>query len=264
MKIYIASFNRASNGAISKLKQKMIDNEYYTDNYREADYILACGDRKETFDFVLEQFRENKKIIHLWAGELSQGTHDEVYRHAITLMSKVQLCTNEEAKKVVKNLCKSIKKKYLVFTIGNIMLDNLEIDESLITEKPYDLILYNPPTELSPEEIQKELDYICSIKDKKAIWMEPNGDINSSMIYKYVTNSNLPRPKFLGLLKNCNRFITNSSCQYYEASFLLKPEQIIPIGKRNKERNSKYSNMSIPNASDNVIKILRFIDNAKI
>jgi UDP-N-acetylglucosamine 2-epimerase len=262
LKVFIASFNRASNGAISKLKQKMIDKRFYTEDYNEADYILAVGDRVETFDFVLQRYRENKKIIHLCAGETSKfELHDDMYRHSITLMSCIQLCTNNEAKDVVKNLCEAVGKKYSIITIGNIMLDNLEIDESYPIEKPYDLILYNPLTSLPREKVEEELSYICGIKKTNYIWIAPNGDPNSDLVNNYINTPNLPRRVFLGLLKNCNRFITNSSCQYYEAQFLINPKKIISIGERNKERNSKYANMGILNASDNIIKLLELIEN---
>jgi len=233
-------------------KEKM-----WTNNYKTADYILAVGDRKETFDFVLERFRENKKIIHLWAGEISQGTHDEIYRHTITLMSCIQLCTNQNAVYRVISLCDSVNKIPNVYIVGNIMLDNLEIDETNIPKEPYDLILYNPPTNLTKKEICDEILYIRKMLFRKYIWIEPNGDYGSELIQPNVTHSTLPRKIFLGFLKNCCRFITNSSCMYYEAPFLIDKKQIIPIGIRNQNRESKYSNMNIKNASDNVIKIFR-------
>jgi UDP-N-acetylglucosamine 2-epimerase len=262
MKVYLATFNRASDGALSKLKQKLIDNNFYTDDYKDADYVIACGDRKETFDFVLERFRENKKIIHLWAGEISQGTHDEVYRHSITLMSCIQLCTNDEAKRRVKQLCRAVSKKYLVITVGNIMLDNMEIDESMAPKEKYDLILYNPITtskEKTLEDIESIQNQFKGLKEARRlqIWLEPNGDVYSDLISPYVTQKTLPRALFLGLLKNCERFITNSSCQYYEAPYLISKDKIISIGERNSNRESKYSNMSISNASENIIKVLR-------
>ena len=60
VKIFVASFNRASDGAISKLIEKMKKENLWTNDYGKADYILAVGDRRETFDFVLERYRENK------------------------------------------------------------------------------------------------------------------------------------------------------------------------------------------------------------
>ena len=255
-KIFVASFNRASDGAISLLLKKMEEKNILTFNHKKADFILAVGDRKETFDFVLKMFQKNKRIIHLWAGEISQGTHDEVYRHAITLMSKIQLCTNHQAKERVVKLCKSIEKKPKTYVIGNIMLDNLRVSERKVPKESYDLILYNPPTSLSKKEILKELKYIKKLLTKKYVWIEPNGDPGSELIEPYVTNKNMSRPDFLGLMKNCNKFITNSSCMYYEAPFLLKEKQIIAIGKRNIDRESKNADMTIKDASDNVIKIM--------
>lgn len=257
MKIFVASFNRASDGAISKLVDKLKKEDMHTHDIKGANYVLAVGDRTETFDFILEQYRKNKKIIHLWAGEISQGTHDELYRHAMTLMSDIQLCTNDTAKNRVIALCKAVDKKPNAHVVGNVMMDNLEVDESLVPDEPYDLILYNPATKLTKRQIKEEIKYIDAIKRKNFVWIEPNGDIGSELLEKYITTKTLPRPQFLGLLKNCTSFITNSSCMYYEAPFFLKPHQIHSIGERNTFRESKHSNMRIPNASDNIIKIIK-------
>lgn len=262
-KIYLASFNRASDGAISKLKQKMIDNDLYTDDYKTADYILAVGDRKETLHFVIDRFAEKKKIIHLWAGEVSQGTHDEIWRSFITQMSMMQLCTNREAQF---NVIKGVLPFHMdCRVIGNIMLDNLEIAEKGAIDYKYILVLYNPPTttntlESELIEIHSKIKQLSEGKDDlKIIWLPPNGDAGSDIIMKFVSaKESAPRSIFLRLLKDCEYFITNSSCQYYEAPFVMNnPKNIIQIGIRNSNRESKYSNMSIPNASDNVIKILK-------
>ncbi len=256
-KIFVASFNRASDGALSLLLEKMKKEDMLTEDYKKADIILAVGDRIETFDFVSKRFQENKRIIHLWAGEISQGTHDEVYRHAMTIMSEMQLCTNPEAKKRAIDLCKAVDKKPNAYVVGNLMLDNLELDKSKNPKQPYDLVLYNPPTRLSKKEILNEVEQIKKLLTKKYVWVEPNGDFGSELIKPQVTHSNLPRPEFLGLMSCCDRFITNSSCMYYEAPFLLKQKQIIPLGERNTERESKYADMKIKNASENIIKIFK-------
>lgn len=259
-KVFIASFNRASDEALNKLKEKLKEREMLVEDYKNADYILACGDRKETFDFIRPRWEENRKIIHLWAGEISQGTHDEVYRHAMTLMSELQLCTNETAKNRTEALCRAVNKEPNAKVVGNVMLDSLEIDESAVPKDEYDLILYNPPTNLNPNEIKEELKQITDMIKGKMIWIEPNGDPGSELIMPFVTIKNLPRPIFLGLMKNCKRFITNSSCAYYEAPFLLKVEQIVIIGERNKERESKYADMTIKNASENIINEIQQYD----
>lgn len=256
MKVFVASFHRASDGALSKLIRKLKENDMLTKDYKKAEMILACGDREETFDFTLKRFRENRKIIHLWAGEISQGTHDEVYRHAITLMSNMQLCTNKKAKERAETLCRSVDKKPNAYVVGNIYLDNFQMDESEVINGDYDLVLYNPSTRLGREAIEREIEKIIRIVRKPYAWIEPNGDMFSELVMPYVTMQTLPRPKFLGLLKNCRRFISNSSSLWYEAKHILKPDQIIPIGIRNVRREIRYTDTTIPNATENVIKAL--------
>lgn len=256
--IFVASFNRASTGALSKLVQRMKDEGIWTDDYGKADYVLAAGDRRETLHFVIDRHAENKKIIHLWAGEKSQGTHDELWRRWITEMSMMQLCTN---KKALRNL----KDKKNAFVVGNLMLDNIEVDESLVPDYKYDVVLYNPSTVLDRPDIQSEVTDIVNMlygySSKplyKHFWIEPNGDIGSDLVAPYVTHGNLPRPQFLGLLKHCQRFITNSSSMYYEARFLYPgPELIVPIGIRNRERESKYAKMDQKGATEKVIQLLK-------
>jgi len=261
MKLFIASFNRASDGAIKSLVDELRKRDMIANIPDYASHILAVGDRTETYDCVLEQYRKNVPIIHLWAGESdpSWATHDEVYRHSMTLMSCMQLCTNDVAKERVENLCHSVGKEPNAYAIGNVMLDNLTTDDSAVPKEKYLLILYNPNT-MSKKETKKDLDTIQSIiqehPEMKTIWIEPNGDPNSDMITPFVSHSNFPRKQFLGLIKHCTYFVTNSSCQFYEAQFLLDKDKIISIGKRNTTRESRYSEMSIKGASERIINIL--------
>lgn len=261
MKVFIVSFSRSSNGAISTLTERLKKNDLFTNSLEEANYILAVGDRKETFDFVLEQWRAGKRIIHLWAGEVSQGTNDEVYRHAMTLMSEVQLCTNNEAKKRVKALCKAVDKTPNPVVVGNVMLDNMEIDETGLPEGEFNLILYNPCAEHIEEDL-KEIYHFLETQQIGYVWLRANDDKGSDIVNRYANSTSQSRPKFLALLKHCKHFITNSSSMYYEAPFFMTPEQIIPIGLRNSKRESGKSNMKIKNASSNVIKTLRKMEEA--
>jgi UDP-N-acetylglucosamine 2-epimerase len=257
-RIYVGTFSRASNGALSKLITRLKEEDMYEYNSEKATHIMIPGDRSESFDFALKYFRKNIPIIHLWAGEQDNfATHDDVYRTSITLMSMLQLCTNETAEIRVGLICDSVKKTPNVFTVGNLMLDNIEIDESQVPDYKYDLILYNPITTYSETEVECEISQILENMRHDPIWIEPNGDKFSNLVKPHVTHKTFPRSQFFGLLKNCELFITNSSCQYYEAPFVMKKGKIIPIGLRNNERESKYSDMSIPNATENIISILK-------
>ena len=251
-KIFVASFNRASDGAVSLLKTKIAAAGMGECGVERSDYILACGDRKETFEFCLLWYGKIP-IIHLWAGEVSQGTHDEIFRWAITHMSMMQLCTNEEAKKRVDDFFWGFGQKmpnYNAHIVGNVMLDNMLPLE-------YDVVLYNPPTLYRDKLIEDECNAICEMLGETYFWIAPNGDEGSGVVAGYVNTPNLARPQFLSLVSNCRTFISNSSCIDYEIKHMLKPEQIVRVGERNKARESMTSDMTIPNATENIIEKLK-------
>jgi len=257
-KIFVASFHRASDGALEHLIERMKEENLYTDDYKNADYILAVGDREETYDFVLQRYKEGKRIIHLWAGEIADWECDnDMYRHSLTLMSSIQLCQHDIAKERVKKLCISVNKRYFVSTIGNLMVDNLKIDESKVPDYDYDLVLYNPPNKASREQIKKELKSLSKYIIPSYIWLPPNGDRGSDLVEPYVNMPNQPRPIYLGLLKNCLRFVTNSTSQHHEAPFLIDKDKIKQWGVRNLKRECLKADMSKPGATERVIKIFK-------
>lgn len=279
MKYFVASFSRASNGALSLLKERLEKEGMLTESVEDAYYIIAVGDRWETLDFVLPHWRAGKHIIHLWAGECTPGCEDEVHRHAITLMSDLQLCTNEHAKKRVEALCKVGGMEPNAIVVGNVMMENMELDERVLKDGglekgKYDLVLYNPYKGTIEEDLKQifaellegELETLeerAANKDSGKIpyiWIRPNTDRGYEMVMKYATCPSQSRPRFLALIKNCRKFITNSSCEYYEAPFLIKKKQIKHVGLRNAERESKYAKMDIPNASENIIGALKELE----
>jgi len=278
MKVFLASFSRASNGAISLLIDKLQKEDMLTYDLETANYVVAVGDRWETYTFVFDAWKADKKIIHLWAGECTPGCDDEIHRHAMTLMSDMQLCTNEHAKMRVEALCKVGGKKPNAIVVGNVMMENLPLDDRVLTEAQlvpggYDIVLYNPFRGHIIEDIAQIKKFLIESEvltinpgDKKAgfgtpfIWLRPNTDRGYEYIMQFANSPTQTRPRFLSLIKYCRYFITNSSCSHYEAPFLIKKKQIIQIGLRNAERESKYAKMDIAGASDNIIKALKDLE----
>ena len=148
--------------------------------------------------------------------------------------------------------------------VGSTAFDDIEVDESLALKALFDLVVYHPPTR-RPDLIEGELDQIESLLDKPAIWIGPSGDPKSDLIVKRIGEierkhhkitfyPDLPRPKFLGLLKHCERIIGNSSCLFLEAPAFLKSSQIIHIGIRNLGREVVKVRRG---GSGRIVKILR-------
>jgi len=244
---------------------------------KRPDIVIIPCDRGEAVAGAIASFEMGIPIIHFHAGDVGTASKDEVYRHMISLMASIHLCNGPSAKKVVTDLLKAVGRPVaLVYDVGSTMLDDLVIDDVYDGVTPYDLVLYHPPMN-DPELIEKELDEIERIIERSEnewknsrhnlIWLYPNGDPGSEIIIRrmkeisFSPDHDLPRPYFLGLVKNCQYFIGNSSSMVCEAPMWLKPEQILHIGDRNRNRSFDEFN---PGASDRIIGILEVIAGEQI
>lgn len=252
--ISVISDHRASDGAIAAIVEEL-KKEFYVWKQNDThwgDYALAVGDRTETFDLALDAFRKGVPIIHLWAGEKScWTTEDDVYRTAISLMSDVQLCVNKTAKDTNDIILMKCGKKPNSHIVGNPYLDDMTTDDRIVPDEPYDLVLWNPIR----GHYHKDKAFIENTVIPNHIWIEGNHDIST---YCYWNTPSRPRPIYLGLLKNCQRFITNSSSAYTEAVFFNK--EIVWVGDRNRERESKYADMMITGCREKVLEIFKGLE----
>lgn len=233
----------------------------------DYDLVLCVGDRVEITAAAAAAFHHGIPIAHVYAGTV--GDHnmlDAVNRHVITLWSDIQFCESERAAEHIRALNSAAGLVNNIHIVGCTHMDDLVIDEGRIFEEPYDLVLYNPLTKVGIDTIQSELKQITGILDPKKtiMWIGPNDDKNRYFVLEYLNElhgdgvycmhsaSTLPRPEFLCLLKNCDRFIGNSSSMFYEAPYFLDPNQIIHVGTRNagRETITQYG------ASDKIISVL--------
>lgn len=200
------------------------------ENYK-VECIIITGDRWEMLAACISAFENCIPIAHLYAGvKNSFATHDDIFRHMITLMSDIQLVENQKCAKTVKRLCNAIGKKPNIHVVGITHLDEVILDYSKVPLEPYNLILYNPTTR------------------KKEIFIGPNPD---------KAYDNLPQEQYLALVKMCDNFITNSSSGIYEAPFLIKKGKIHMLGSRNTMRTKKKVKLG---ATSKIMKVLKKID----
>lgn len=218
--------------------------------FKTPDLILITGDRVEMCAAAAAAFHNKVPIAHFYAGIINdQGcTFDDVDRHCITLWSDIQFCESEETAFTAWKLMTQAGLKPNPYVVGISHLDDLEVDECLKNPLPYDLVLINnaPLKELLPD--------LPLIPGRPVIQIGGNPDGDSPRIAGATCYDNIPRAQFMGLLKNCERFITNSSAAIYEAPLFLKPKQIVMVGNRNKNRTPCPRDIG---ASDRIVEILR-------
>jgi len=207
--------------------------------------IIPC-DREEMLRVAIELFYNKIPMAHFHAGDISkEGSFDDIARHMITLMCDVHFCNGSKAKKRVVTLLKTIGKSAKhVYNVGTTAFDNVEIDYSIVPNEPFDLVLYNSPTRRF-EDIDKDLEKIEKMLDKRTIWIYPNKDRGYERIISWIEklkqkNTNIttyfrvPHPQFLGLIEKCDRFIGNSSSIILEAPYFKT--KTVKIGLRNNGR----------------------------
>ena len=237
----------------------------YADDYFKAhnvDIAYVPCDRPEMLACALAAFFNNVPIFHYGAGDKAEdGCHTGIVRHMISFMSDVILVKGEERGKRLIGMGIRPEK---IFMVNSTAFDDLVINEEEIPDKPYDIIIYHPPT-LHLDKMKEELEQLSKIVYEnqsggiEIIWINPNMDEGSNEIISHACKLGFPvhkytRPGFLGLLKNCRRIIGNSSCLIYEAPYFLKPEQIIHVGIRNKGRDKVIIR---PGGSDQILKVIR-------
>jgi len=256
---------------ICKLKPQEFSKSY---NITEAmigdinpDLLFVTGDRVEQCAAAAAAFHNKIKIAHYYAGVVNYPatTFDDTDRHCITLWSDIQFTESNNASEVVWDIKHAVGLKWNCFEVGISHLDDLQIDESLVPYDqvvdqpyktlPYTLVLYNQPTKIN-DDIE-ELFSCSHLYNDYFILIGGNPDRETDKILidlseKYYPS--LPRPQFLGLLKNCQRFVTNSSAGIYEAPYFLPQERIIMVGDRNRNRPREQFKTG---ASNRIVKILK-------
>ena len=129
-------------------------------------------------------------------------------------------------------------------------------------EEPYDLILVHPQS-LSQKGTIKDMIKVKNtiIKGKKNIIIRGNEDKNSGILETLWEElggcyNTVDKNRFLSFLKYCDRFITNSSCSYYEAPLFLEEKQIVRIGSRNKGREIVKYNKEDLNSTERMVEYI--------
>jgi len=124
---------------------------YWNDN--QFDYVLALGDRFEMSAAVQAGIPFGVLFAHLHGGETTLGAIDNIYRHQITLASKIHfVATDIYRNKVIDIVGDSSK----VFNVGALSIDGFD-DLILpdwkdvrakfgIPDKPFILVTFHPET----------------------------------------------------------------------------------------------------------------------
>lgn len=240
----------------------IIDNE-------KPDWILLAGDRGEQLMGAIAGAYTYTPVAHIQAGELS-GNIDGMTRHAIGKLVHLHFAANQDA---ADRLIKLGEEDFRVYNVGAPQIDEMvgaqftsleEIEEKLCVnlKNGYILGVMHPVTEEADKAEMQAQVFVKALNhfDVPKIIILPNNDAGSKGVKRAITDfregeyymyANLKREDYLGLLKNANCIVGNSSSGLLEAPTFKVPA--VNIGRRQNMRFRGINVIDVPFNEDEVI-----------
>ena len=239
-----------ASAAISALTSHFLDSP--------TDAVLLLGDRYETLAIAYAATLSGIPVIHLVGGDLTLGSIDDSYRHAITKLARIHFVTNTDAYNRVLQLGEDPE---FVCVTGSPALDALddyefstqfELETLLNLQFKSQLILvtFHPDT-INPDQIMKQVSSVIDAlenfeENSTIILTAANYDSGHETINKMFQDfaskhpmaikfvENLGTRNYLSMMKIATMMVGNSSSGYYEAPSFGRP--VVDLGNRQKGR----------------------------
>lgn len=240
----------------------IIENEH-------PDWVVLAGDRGEQLMAAIAGAYTNTPVAHIQAGEVS-GNIDGMTRHAIGKLVHMHLASNSDA---AGRLIKLGEEEFRVFNVGAPQIDEMiqakytnlsTIEEKLCVslKNNYILAVLHPVTEEADKAGKQAEIFVTALNQMKLpkIVILPNNDagstsvkhaINSFKNGDYHVYSNLKREDYLGLLKNCQCIVGNSSSGLLEAPTFKVPA--VNIGRRQFMRFRGVNVIDVPFVEKDIV-----------
>ncbi len=221
---------------------------------KKPDLMMLVGDRYETFCLGLACLIMNVPVAHIHGGEVTEGSYDDNFRHALTKFSHFHFVSNKTFKKRVIQLGEQPQN---VFIVGGLGVDNIKkvklLEDRHLKNKfklkdNNFLVTFHASTLDSKNMLiifRNLLRVLSEYKDYKIIFTYPSSDMGNYKLIKILHNfkkynknveivKSLGVVNYLSLLKKVNLVIGNSSSGIAEAPSFNTPT--INIGDRQKGR----------------------------
>jgi len=226
---------------------------------KRPDALMVLGDRYETLAAAQCASLMNIPIIHLHGGELSYGSQDNQFRHAITKLAHLHFCATEASAKRIKQMGEMPEN---VHNVGAPGVENIKsltlfnkgqlIDSLTLNWYPKNLLItYHPDTMASePGKAESEFrEILAALSDTEntgLIFTYPNMDAGNEKIIALLEDFKQQHPERVSLHKSLGTLnylslaavvdgvVGNSSSGIIEVPSLNTPT--LNIGNRQKGR----------------------------
>jgi len=241
------------------------------------DLVFCLGDRFEMSAAVQAGIPFGVQFAHIHGGETTLGAIDNIYRHQISLASKLHFTTTDDYSTKVQELQGSDKN---IFTVGSLSLDNIANFEPIekdvfyemfsIPNEDFALVTFHPETvatkknaEYAAEmkealaEILKDLNLIITMPNADtlgSIFRQKIEDLKAENSGKVILIENFGKKNYFSAMCYAKVLVGNTSSGIIEAASFGK--YVVNVGDRQKGRaqsaNTIDSNFNATNIINNI------------
>jgi GDP/UDP-N,N'-diacetylbacillosamine 2-epimerase (hydrolysing) len=217
----------------------------------ETDMVLVAGDRVEAFAAAAAGHISGRIVAHIHGGDRALGQVDDSLRHAITKLAHLHFPATAASRQRILKLGED---PWRVHRVGSPGIDGITIQAapSDITGRYALLVLHPTDTDEETEyqRAQMLLGCVQRIGFDRIVIVYPNNDPGSAGIIRSweksdaVVYRDVPRAKFLGLMRDAAVLIGNSSSGIIEAASFGTP--VMDVGPRQLGREHSANLANVP------------------
>jgi UDP-hydrolysing UDP-N-acetyl-D-glucosamine 2-epimerase len=229
----------------------------------KTEVVLVVGDRVEAFAAVSAAHLSGLPVAHIHGGDRAAGQIDDSLRHAISKLAHIHFPATRQS---AQRLRKMGEDGWRIHRAGSPGLDGIVADaipadgisDSLCPLPPrrYALLVLHPvdaDKTLESRRARLVLDAISSIAYERIVIIYPNNDPGADGIMKtwdrikddrIIVQRDVPRPLFLGLMRDAAVLVGNSSSGIIEAASFGTP--VVDIGPRQQGRERGRNVTNVP------------------
>jgi UDP-N-acetylglucosamine 2-epimerase (non-hydrolysing)/GDP/UDP-N,N'-diacetylbacillosamine 2-epimerase (hydrolysing) len=235
-----------------------------------TDIVLIVGDRVEAMAAAMAAHISGLIVAHVHGGDRALGQVDDSLRHAITKLAHIHFPATANSAKRIRKLGEDA---WRIHQSGSPGIDGIQSAATpsgqLKPPEPFALLLLHPTDPLDSIEHRRAKMLLKSIIDAgvpKTVIIGPNNDPGSAGILDAWRQKmpagvsfypDMPRPDFLGLLRNAAFLIGNSSSGIIEAASFGTP--VIDVGDRQKGRDRSQNVRNVPFAEAALRQAIRAV-----
>lgn len=259
--------------------------DFWENNSNKFDWVFCLGDRFEMFAAVMAGLPYGVRFAHIHGGETTLGAIDNVFRHSITLASKLHFVATEAFADKVKAL---IDEDDNIVVSGALSLDNLADIKLLSRDEflnkwnidlaiPSILITIHPETVNAAQNhlyIEEVISALNELKDNyQLIITMPNTDTYGSVYrnaFKELEKNDPDKIKlienfgiqsYFTCMKEARLMLGNTSSGIIEAASFHK--YVINIGDRQKGRLAGNNVLNVPYNRVAIINCVKLVESLK-